>query len=71
MVGSDALQSIVYARGSLRLLDQVRLFARSSILPLSLFGLVLIHSGLALLSTQRKLPLQVDYIGIEDSTDGW
>jgi hypothetical protein len=26
---------------------------------------------LALLSTQRKLPLQVDYIGIEDSTDGW
>lgn len=25
MVGSDALQAIVYARGSLRLLDQVRL----------------------------------------------
>ncbi|CAN6381091.1 unnamed protein product [Urochloa humidicola] len=41
MVGSDALQAIVYARGSLRLLDQ------------------------------RKLPLQVDYIDIKDSVDGW
>ena len=28
MVGSDALQAIVYARGSLRLLDQVRLLLR-------------------------------------------
>uniref|UniRef100_K3ZJ41 Methylthioribose-1-phosphate isomerase n=1 Tax=Setaria italica TaxID=4555 RepID=K3ZJ41_SETIT len=41
MVGSDALQSIVYARGSLRLLDQ------------------------------RKLPLEVDYIDVKDSADGW
>ncbi|CAD6257279.1 unnamed protein product [Miscanthus lutarioriparius] len=41
MVGSDALQSIVYARGSLRLLDQ------------------------------RKLPLEMDYIDVKNSADGW
>ncbi|OEL38796.1 Methylthioribose-1-phosphate isomerase [Dichanthelium oligosanthes] len=41
MAGSDALQSIVYARASLRLLDQ------------------------------RKLPLEVDYINVKDSSDGW
>ncbi|TVU25836.1 hypothetical protein EJB05_28346 [Eragrostis curvula] len=41
MVESDALQSIVYSRGSLRLLDQ------------------------------RKLPLDVVYIDVKDSADGW
>lgn len=41
MVGSDALQSIVYSRGSLRLLDQ------------------------------RKLPLEMEYIDVKSSADGW
>jgi len=58
MVGSDALQAIVYARGSLRLLDQVRrllLGFLSFLLPCFVgtggmgSRLGLIHSGLALI----------------------
>nr|ACL54299.1 unknown [Zea mays] len=41
MAASDALQSIVYSRGSLRLLDQ------------------------------RKLPLEMEYIDVKSSADGW
>jgi hypothetical protein len=76
MGGSDALQSIVYARGSLRLLDQVRLslrfFFSSSSCKVGMDEMSRCLIGLGFFYwIQRWLPLEVVYIDIEDSADGW
>jgi hypothetical protein len=78
MVGTDALQAIIYARGALRLLDQVRLLLRFLSFPFPAAwepgdgfsaGFDSFCAGFD--PTQRKLPLEVDYIDVKDSADGW
>ncbi|EMS35723.1 hypothetical protein TRIUR3_30511 [Triticum urartu] len=72
---SSALQSILYDRGALRLLDQVPPSASHApsldskwcrVLPLLIGVLV---SGFDVM--QRKLPLEEVYIDVKDSADGW
>jgi hypothetical protein len=70
---SSALQSILYDRGSLRLLDQVPLcdvlyvlceVETSSSVPDSV-------SWFCCDVLQRKLPLEEVYIDVKGSADGW